>query len=702
MKIGQNENKNAIIIATILSAVVILAVILAIIFFVSSDKTGSISFKKGEQTTTNNGYQPTEEEKRRAEELANILRNNLPQMDGIVSTIPLEAGISVKLFTKSQESVEAGVIHTDAEKAFSNLLASRCDIIFTNVFTDKQEREAAAKNIDLRKETIGYEGIVFVVNVANPVETLTQEQIKDIYSGKITNWNEVGGNDAEIVAFQNNENDDAQIFMENFMEEQKLIEATKGFLSTSSGDIVEKRATYDNSENAIGYMTYKYPSDEYSEVKFIKVDGIEANKKTMTSKEYPLIADIYAIYNTAKESTKTMDELVEWLLTYEGQAAVADAGYIPKKDIEGEEKSIDKYFSLGTGIEQKDLGDFYYTVSAQDYNVVGQDAMVVGIQGLKNQDLQNSINSFIRESTEELQGKENEYDKYLILKPNSAKEGIKVQTECKNGYFSVQVLLTYKVGSYQYIYDGYSKVYDLYSGEELLLSDLYYNGVDFTPVLNEQIEKNIIEKTGEDETYIRNKRPFMGITNNVLYGLETIGFTKENPYFEESVEFKLDTYFENISVINEERDMKDIWEDNIKISKALVMHEAEKSNMKLGNVVIKETNGCIYKVFYMNTNYLETDEKMNSTMDTYANDTNIKKLLQKAVNSGANLLLTENNKYQVTMYATIIGNKYAIINITANPKKDRISLGTITVNLENGDKASQSDIQKWKQDNGVE
>ena len=133
MKIVQNENKNAIIIATILSALVILAVILAIIFFVSSDKTGSISSKKGEQTTTNNGYQPTEEEKRRAEELANILRNNLPQMDGIVSTIPLEAGISVKLFTKSQESVEAGVIHTDAEKAFSNLLASRCDIIFTNV-----------------------------------------------------------------------------------------------------------------------------------------------------------------------------------------------------------------------------------------------------------------------------------------------------------------------------------------------------------------------------------------------------------------------------------------------------------------------------------------------------------------------------------------------------------------------------------------
>ena len=127
--------------------------------------------------------------------------------------------------------------------------------------------------------------------------------------------------------------------------------------------------------------------------------------------------------------------------------------------------------------------------------------------------------------------------------------------------------------------------------------------MDFTPVLNEQIEKIIIDKIGEDETYISSKRPFIGLTNNVLYGLETISFKKENPYFEESIEFKLDTYFENISIINEERDMKDIWEDNIKITKEVIEHEAETSSFKRGSAIKKETSGCVYNVFYMSTNY---------------------------------------------------------------------------------------------------
>lgn len=701
MKITQDENKKAMITAMILSGVVVFFVILAIFFFVSSSKIGSNASKKGEQNSEGNGYQITEEEKKRVEELENILRNNLPQIDGITSTIPLEAGISVKLFGKSQEAVEAGIIHTDSERAFSNLLAGRCDVILTNVFTDKQEREAAAKNIALRKETVAYEGIVVAVNVANPVETLTQEQLIGIYSGKIKNWKEVGGNDEEIVAFQNKENDTAQIFMREFMGEEKLIDAQKEFLTTEAGEIVEKTATYDNSENAIGYMVYKYPANVYSEMKFIKIDGIEPTINKMESKEYPLLANIYAIYNTAKESTKTMDELVEWLLTYEGQISVANSGYVPTKTVEVSEKNVDKYYSLGTGKEQAELGNFYYTVNSQDYNVVGQDALVVGIQGLKNQELQDNINSFIRESTEDLQGKENEYEKYLISKPNGMKEGIKVQTECKNGYLSVQVLLKYKVGSHEYIYDGRSKVYDLYSGQELTLSDLYYADVDFTPVLNEQIEKIIIDKTGEDETYIRNKRPFMGITNNILYGLETISFTKENPYFEESIEFKLDTYFENISIINEERDMKDIWEDNIKITKTLVEHEEENTSMKRGSVIKKETSGCVYNVFYMNTEYPETDEKINSSMDNYANDANIKQLLQKAADSGSNLAVNENNKYQITIYTTIIGNKYAIMNVTANSKQERVSLGTIGINLEDAKRVSQDDIQKWKQDNGI-
>lgn len=706
MENGQNEERKATIIAISLIAVVIMSVILAIIFFISSDKTENKGKKNivGGQTINENYYEPTEEEKTRAAELTNILKGSLPQIDGIVDTIPLEAGISVKLFGKTQEIVEAGITHTDAEKAYSNLISGKADVIFTRSFTEKQEREAAAKNIDIKKETIAYDGIVFVVNANNPVDTLSQEQIKGIYSGEIKNWSEVGGNDVEIIAFQNKAEDTAQIFMENFMAGESLMEPAKEFLPMENSEIAEKTATYDNSENAIGYMIYKYPADMYEgneKIKFIKIDGIEATKKNMLSKEYPLRSDVYAIYNNNKATTKTSDELVEWLLTYEGQIAIASSGYIPIKNVRVTENKVDKYSSLGTGKEQADLESFYYTVIPQSYNVVGQDALVVGIQGLKNQDMQRNINSFIRESIENLQGKESEYEKYVILKPNCAKEGITVETECKNGYLSIQAVLTYRVGQYQYIYDGYSKVYDLYTGEELELSDLYYKDTEFVSILNEQIETIIVEKTGINDTYLRMKRPFMGITDKVLYGFDSISFTKENPYFEESVEFKLDTYFDNISVINEERDMEDIWEDNIVVSKSVIMHEGDETTLQRGKIAMKETGNCVYNLFYSKTNNLEVDEAINENIDKYAKDDSIRPLLQKAVNSGANLTLTQNSKYQITINVTVYGDKYAIMNITVNPKQNKVSLGTATMNLETGEKATKEEIQKWQEDNGA-
>ena len=69
------------------------------------------------------------------------------------------------------------------------------------------------------------------------------------------------------------------------------------------------------------------------------------------------------------------------------------------------------------------------------------------------------------------------------------------------------------------------------------------------------------------------KKPFVGITDNIIYGIDMIAFKKENPYFVEGEIFELDTYFYNISVVHEENDMKDIWEENIEIKKEIVIHE---------------------------------------------------------------------------------------------------------------------------------
>lgn len=694
-------------IMVILLIIVLVTVLIAAIFFVLYNKRDNEIVEKSAIGTNNQYYQETEDERARSSELASILKNRLPKIDGDISTISLEAGIIAKLAEIDIEIAEKNIVHTTEEKAFKNLLSGECDLIFTTNFTINQEREAAAKNIDLTKEVIAQEALVFIVNSANPVESLTQEQLKDIFAGKITNWSEVGGNDAEIIVYQNAEDTMAQKFMEIFMDDTQLATPKTEFLPASNSGLIETTATYDNDENAIGFMLYKYSNNMYgngNEIKFLKVDEIEVTKQTLASHQYLLLYDIYAVYNTANAERKMTKNLVEWILTSDGQKAISEAGYIPLKAIQVEEISANKYNSLGTGKEQTEqYGSCYYTVNYTEYCEINETEKIESIKGLQNQELEENINKFIQESIQKLQTVEKEYEQYLSQKTNSVVEGINIQTQCKNGYLCVQILLTYQIGTIDYIYDGYSKVYDLYTGTELQLSDLYYMNSDFVTVLNKQIETLIVEKKGIDINNVQMKRPFIGITDNILYGLDMIIFKKDNPYFVEGEIFELDTYFENILIANEERNMQDIWEENVNIEKKLVSHELNGSSLQRGNVEIRTIGNCIYNVFYINTNNDEYDAKINEKINQYVDNDRIARLIQNVQtnNPNANFITNTKNQYQITISINILGNKYAIMNIAANRKINEISLGYSITDLETGETASQADVQKWRTENGV-
>ena len=704
MKVKDKEVKVMIILLIVVLATVFIA---AICFVLYNNKVNKQSDENPTIGIGNSYYQATEEEKIKASELANVLKNSLPKMDGDFSTISLEAGIMSNLTGIDIQIVEQTIYHSTEEKAFKNLLSGECDLIFTTNWTINQEREAAAKNINLTVETVANEALVFFVNAANPVESLTQEQLKGIFSGEITNWSEVGGNDAEIIVYQNAEDTMAQNFMEIFMDDVELAEPKTEVLPAINSGLIQTTATYDNSENAIGFMIYKYPSSMYdNEIKFIKVDDIEVTKQNLASHKYLLLYDIYAVYNTAKAETKSTGTLVEWLITAQGQKAVAEAGYIPIKAIEVEELSVNKYSSSGTGKEQVEdatLSNFYYTLDTSEYCEFGQNENIEEIKGLKNQELENKINQFIVDSRIQLQTVEREYEQYLSHIANNVIEGINVQTQCKNGYLCVQVLLTYQIGTISYIYDGYSNIYNLYTGEELSLSDLYYKDADFVTTLNKQIETLIVEEKGKEKNNVQMKKPFVGITDNIIYGIDMIAFKKENPYFVEGEIFELDTYFYNISVVHEENDMKDIWEENIEIKKEIVIHENNGSNLQRGKIAIREKDNCLCNIFYIDTNNGVYDEQINEKMNQYINDDTIERLIQNisSTNPNANFVTNSNNQYQINISAHILGNKYAIINITANKKPNEIELGYSITDLETGEVASQEDVQKWRTENKV-
>lgn len=565
-------------------------------------------------------------------ELKNKIKSNLPKMDGSTSTVPLEAGIRAKLFGISQEDAEAQVIHSTTYGSLYNLIEKSVDVIFSTPLSQEQYKMASEKNMSLELVPVAKEAFVFVVNATNPIDVLTQQQIKDIYSGKITNWKELGGNDAPIVAYQRNATSGSQNYMIDFMAETELMKPVTEFIPASMVGLMDAIAVYDNAQNAIGYSVYAYAADMYgngNEIKFIKVDGVAPTKDTMTSGEYPLLNYNYAIFDKAKEEDSTTRLLIEWMLTNEGQKAINSAGYIPVKPIKAIEQEIEVYTKKGTGKEKPQnyaRADKYYVYDFSDTNYVytiGEDVSSVYLTQLKNEKLQTAINKFIEESVKEIEQQANATfaNGYVISVPGNEynlyeiKPEIIVSKECVNGYLSVFVNMKYEYivqNGHDYVYFGKSAVYDLYEGTKLQLSDLFYNGTDFVKYINDRIKKEEILR-GELSPEVEMKREFAGIQKDFdNFTLRSVYFTKDNPYFIQGEMFNFDNYYYDIFVVNEPRDMKEIFKDDSKISQEYFMTWAH-----IYDKVVNEEDEIEYNIAIVDTNNPSVDDKINSYIKDY-------------------------------------------------------------------------------------
>ena len=308
-------------------AVIVLAVILVLILI------GGVGYIVWDNAQSNIGQaennKPNEtivNDTAKAAELREKLKGNFPKMDGSTSTIPLEAGIVAAFEGISQEEAEAKIKHSTTYGSFENLLEGKCELVFVPLLSDEQKKAAADKGIELEIVPITKEAFVFVINPDNTVDTLTQEQIRKIYTGEIKNWKELGGDDAEIVAYQRDETSGSQNNMKVFMKGYNLIKAKQEFILESMNSILDVIAGYDNGKYSIGYSVHAYARNMYNlaGIKFVKVDGVEDGT-------YPLIDYKYAIFNKKEAEGSNVRNMVEWLLTSEGQKAMSNAGYVPVK-----------------------------------------------------------------------------------------------------------------------------------------------------------------------------------------------------------------------------------------------------------------------------------------------------------------------------------------------------------------------------------
>ncbi|MBR4434572.1 MAG: substrate-binding domain-containing protein [Clostridia bacterium] len=253
-----------------------------------------------------------------------------PRFDGSTANIPLAMGL-IRFVTgcTEQEAEERSKVST-TDYAYQKLNDREADMLLVYEASKPTKETYDPENrFDMRP--IGLDALVFIVNKDNPVNSLTEEQIKGIYSGKITNWKEVGGNDQQIVAFQRPELSGSQTLMLDLvMKDTEMASAEMVTISESMADVIRDIAAYDSSANAIGYSVYYYAKNMFAQpnLKFITVEGVEPTYESINAGEYPYINPFYAIIPKHDPNAMAV-KIVDWLQSVEGQMLVAHCGYVP-------------------------------------------------------------------------------------------------------------------------------------------------------------------------------------------------------------------------------------------------------------------------------------------------------------------------------------------------------------------------------------
>ena len=254
--------------------------------------------------------------------------DDLPKVDGAAATFPVYSAFVNAVYPSNITLNTSVFLYTNTINGYNSLANKNIDIFFGAYPSQQQIEYAEALGTEFEYTKIGKEGFVFFVNKNNPVDSLTEEEIKGIYSGRITNWKEVGGKNEKIVAFQRNEGSGSQSMLKRFMNGTKIMEAPKDKYNDLMMGIVNQVADYTNYSNSIGFSFRYYLEGiaKNKEVKMLKINGISPTKENITNDKYIITTPLYAVTYKGNEN-KNVEKFLKWILSDEGQSIVDKTGY---------------------------------------------------------------------------------------------------------------------------------------------------------------------------------------------------------------------------------------------------------------------------------------------------------------------------------------------------------------------------------------
>ncbi|MFF2888471.1 phosphate ABC transporter substrate-binding protein [Paenibacillus sp. NPDC057967] len=230
-----------------------------------------------------------------------------------------------KAFMDANSGVTIQVQGGGSGTGLTQVSEGQADIGNSDVYAE--EKLDADKSAELIDHQVAVVAMAAVVNPKVNVDTLTKQQLIDIFTGKVTNWKELGGDDQKIVIVNRPASSGTRATFEKYALGTKTDDLQGSIQEDSSGTV---RKIIGETPGAIGYLALSYLDDS---IKTIAYEGVAANEENVANGTYPVWA--YEHMYTKGEPNAVVKAFLDYMMTDEVQdGAVVELGYIPAKNMQ--------------------------------------------------------------------------------------------------------------------------------------------------------------------------------------------------------------------------------------------------------------------------------------------------------------------------------------------------------------------------------
>ena len=257
------------------------------------------------------------------------ITEDFPTLDGAIALYPVYAAFVNAVYDEGKYMPDM----TNTPNAYRRIIQGDCDIIFVAGASEKQQQAARDAGSELVFTPIGREAFVFLVGKSNPIDNLSYQQLRNIYSGKTAHWRTLGWNDGgKIIAFQRPEGSGSQTGLQSIMRGlpiQKPQPLPDNSLIGTGSMLKQVSVEWQGVQPALGYSyryfaTTMYPNPD---AKLLAINGVYPSNETIANGSYPFIGYFYAV--TKGQPVGKAKLLIDWILTDEGQSLIEQTGYVP-------------------------------------------------------------------------------------------------------------------------------------------------------------------------------------------------------------------------------------------------------------------------------------------------------------------------------------------------------------------------------------